>query len=230
MAKKDKSAEGEEAPKKKKKPIVPIVLVVVGMVAGKMFFGGGGEKSAAELAAEKKAAEAALIAKCAAWNGGVRPEPKLMADASEDESKGESKGAAGAGVTRVRLISSTGPTLKMAAEDATETTETTETTEAVKPGPVIDLSSTTINLADGRYLKVGFAVQMPEGADAQLAKDEGKGARAVDIAISKLQSMTMKQLMPPSARIQTKYEIGADVCATYEGEILTVYFTEFVMQ
>lgn len=204
MAKKKQTDESGEdtADKKKKKPIVPVVLVVIGLIAGKTFFGGGGSgPSPEELKAEAAAAKKALDDKCEAWNSDASADGEAQRDAASEDDGTD-----------------------------TATTETSAAAEEVKAGPVLEMTSTTINLADGHYLKMTLALQMPEGADAKLAKDEGKGAQAVDLAISHLQAKTMKELLPATARTEAKHRIGTEVCQAYEGEVLTVYFTEFVMQ
>ncbi len=126
---------------------------------------------------------------------------------------------------------------------ATDTTETpttaaavaaTPTTEAVDPhterGGVLELDPLTVNLADGHYLKVGIALQLDKATVVETAKEEGLGAKALDMAIAALSPKTMDELGHAKVRDEIKRQLGLDTCHAYEGEVLTVYFTNFVMQ
>jgi flagellar basal body-associated protein FliL len=123
---------------------------------------------------------------------------------------------------------------KPAAATATTVAGTTATTVAVDPrterGGVLEMDPLTVNLADGHYLKVGIALQLDKVGVVLTAKDDGLGAKALDMAIAALSPKTMKQLSEPKAREALKRELGVDTCMAYEGEVLTVYFTNFVMQ
>lgn len=108
---------------------------------------------------------------------------------------------------------------------------TTTTTEL---GAVASLDPITLNLADGRYLKVAIAVQL--SAEAPAGGGEGKGdpaahwARALDAAISVLGERTYDELAAPGGRAKAKEELSHTVAELYDKEVVGVYFTEFVMQ
>ena len=104
-------------------------------------------------------------------------------------------------------------------------------------GPVQALEPITLNLADGRFLKVGIALQM--AASDEEGEGEGEevaAAKALDIAISLLGSHTMDELADPKARELVKKELSQLVAEAYadpdtKAPVVTrVYFTEFVMQ
>ncbi len=101
-----------------------------------------------------------------------------------------------------------------------------------EPGKVLapNDASVTVNLADGAYLKVGIALQLDAGIDAKVAKDDGLGDKATDLTLKALAKHTMGGLAPPSARNRVQQQLSFDVCRAYEGKVLSVYFTEFVMQ
>jgi flagellar basal body-associated protein FliL len=101
---------------------------------------------------------------------------------------------------------------------------------ATERGEVLEMDPLTVNLADGHYLKVGIALQLKLGAVAATAKDNGTGARALDMAIAALSPHTMAQLTQSSLRSSLKQKLGYDTCMAYQGDALTVYFTDFVMQ
>ena len=99
------------------------------------------------------------------------------------------------------------------------------------PGEVVVLEPITLNLADGRFLKVGIALQLVEGI-AVPAEDavSGWSARALDDAISYLGSKTYDDLVAPGGRDAAKAELSGRIATRYPDEVLAVYFTEIVMQ
>ena len=101
---------------------------------------------------------------------------------------------------------------------------TSAETVVKKPGEVLALEPITMNLADGRLLKLGLALQLPEGGK------EVNGSVALDEAISFLGSHSYAQLTPPAGRQKAKVELSQRVADRYDGDVLEVYLTEFVMQ
>lgn len=95
-----------------------------------------------------------------------------------------------------------------------------------KPGAVLELEPITMNLADGRLLKVGIALQQVYEPKAY----ELTGAVALDEAIKYLGEHTYEQLVVPAGREAAKAELSERVAVRYEGDVMEVYFTEFVMQ
>ena len=94
-----------------------------------------------------------------------------------------------------------------------------------KPGEVLEMEPITMNLADGRLLKVGIALQPTyDGAYGM------SGAKALDETIAFLGEHTYEQLAAPGARQVAKGELTERIIKRYEKEVLEVYFTEFVMQ
>lgn len=106
-------------------------------------------------------------------------------------------------------------------------TEAEEKPKEVKPGAVVALEPITMNLVDGRLLKVGLALQLPlEPA----AEEEVSGSVALDEAIAFLGEHTYQQLAAPAGRQAAKAELSKRVAKRYHDEVMEVYFTEFVMQ
>jgi len=197
---KKKSGDEEAAKGGGKKKIIIVVVALVGAFGAKTML--MKPPSAAEKAAAKLQQEQDLTALCQRQNA-----PETAAPAEE--------------TTTTTAAAAVAPTA---------------TTEAVDPaserGGVLELDPLTVNLADGHYLKVGIALQLDKtmGADVAKAKDEGLGAKALDMAIAALSPKTMDQLGQPKVRDELKQQLGIDACQAYEGEVLTVYFTNFVMQ
>jgi flagellar FliL protein len=219
VAKRKGGAEDDTAKGSKKKLIIPVVLLVAGLFAGKTFFASKPEKSEAELEADAAAAEAALYEECATANGVPVDGEAGDADSGSDGEPGaegemhESSARSSATLGDVVLVAATRP-----AQEG-----------AVLPS-VLEMESVTVNLADDHYLKLGLALQLREGTTAEAADKEGLGARALDMALERVAAKRMQDLVPASARVELKRQLGLDVCLAYKGVVTTVYFTEFVMQ
>ena len=105
-------------------------------------------------------------------------------------------------------------------------------------GQILTLDPVTLNLADGRYLKVTLALQLSEAAapasgsvDAAAATGPPvDGAKALDAAIGVLGQRTYKQLLAPGGRASAQEALSEQVKKRYDGEVLGVYFTQFLMQ
>ena len=116
-----------------------------------------------------------------------------------------------------------------AAAPAPEPTEHAE-------GPVVETEPMTLNLADGHYLKVGIALQL-KAAEGEGGGGHGGGgeegpstAKALDLAIESFSKHTKKELSDPHKRDGVKTELARHIAEAYHGEVLDIYFTEFVMQ
>ncbi len=123
-----------------------------------------------------------------------------------------------------------------AAAPAPEPTE-----EAVHEGPVVETEPMTLNLADGHYLKVGIALQMAapeEGEAAAHGGGHGGGeedtgpptAKALDLAITAFSSHTKEELSDAKERAKVKEHLTSEIAEAYHGEVVDIYFTQFVMQ
>ena len=109
------------------------------------------------------------------------------------------------------------------------TTSTTIAADAMPAGPVDSLDAITINLAAGHYLKVGLALQVPAGVDPSTVKTtENWEAVALKTTIDTLSGQTLDALS--AQRQAQENSIGDAVCRKTEGKVLTIYFTDFVMQ
>src|SRR3954452_9875541 len=108
---------------------------------------------------------------------------------------------------------------------------TTTTTEKVEHGEVVKLDSITLNLADGRFVKLGLALELKKGVGGEGgAAFQSKAAVALDLAISTLGERTYPELAAPGGRDKAKAELSDKVVKAYGGDVTEIYFTEFVMQ
>ena len=204
MAKKKKdAAEGSEdaAPKGKKKlGIMIMVIVMIGAFAAKTVLLKPKPPTPAQVASAAKVTEIKLENVCASHNG--LPTQPVPGDTSATP-----KGA----------------------KAAPATTSTTTADSPAPAGPVDSLDAITINLAAGHYLKVGLALQVPTGLDPTTVKTtENWEAVALKTVIDTLSGQTIDALS--AQRQSVENNIGDTVCRKTDGKVLTIYFTDFVMQ
>ncbi len=106
-------------------------------------------------------------------------------------------------------------------------------TKAAKPAPVAGLvaplDATTINLADGHYLKLQMSLQATDKV-----AEAPDGSKALDIAISLYSNQSSTSLLTKDGRAKSKEQLKEQVIKAYtvknEEEIMDVYFTTFVIQ
>lgn len=111
-------------------------------------------------------------------------------------------------------------------------------TTTTAPGPIVTLEPITVNIAGGRFLKVGLGLQMAGdyaagggGHGAPDSDDPTKGfARALDLTILVFGGQTYETLVTPEGRSHAKEELLHQLEEAYHHEIEDVYFTDFVMQ
>lgn len=96
--------------------------------------------------------------------------------------------------------------------------------EAPVPGEVLQLESIQVNLAGGHYLKIGIALQAIEGAE------HVEGSKALDATIELFSGTSMDDLADPEKRTKMKAELVEELDHRYHGEVMEVYFTDFVTQ
>jgi flagellar FliL protein len=96
-----------------------------------------------------------------------------------------------------------------------------------EPGEVVALDPISLNLADGRYLKVGIALQWVYSGEKGKTHD---GSKALDLAIDTFSGRSVEELSDPARRDALKEDLLVLVEEAYEGEVLDLYLTEFVMQ
>jgi flagellar FliL protein len=99
--------------------------------------------------------------------------------------------------------------------------------ETPVPGAVLTLEPVAVNLAGGGYLKVGVALQLVEGAGGE-GGTTVDGAKATDLVIS-----TFSQAQPADvtgARDALKEALQKKIVEAYDGEVMGIYYTEYVTQ
>jgi flagellar FliL protein len=90
---------------------------------------------------------------------------------------------------------------------------------------LLALDSIQINLAGGHYLRLGLALQETASAAADI-----DGSKALDAAIDLFSGQSMADLNQGKARDDLKTKLSHELADLYDGEVMGVYFTEFVTQ
>ena len=90
-------------------------------------------------------------------------------------------------------------------------------------GQVVPLEPRQVNLEGGHYLKLGLALQGTAGAE------EIDGSKALDAAIELFSGKKLAQI-EGERRVALKEKLVEELVHLYHGEVMDVYFTEFVTQ
>lgn len=104
-----------------------------------------------------------------------------------------------------------------------------------EPASVVALEDEmTLNLADGKFLKTQLALQLSQAGEEKAGGPEAlktfDGSKARDAAISILSKYKYDQLLDPKERDKAQKALSAEVAERYDGDVMKVYFTQFVMQ
>jgi flagellar FliL protein len=94
-----------------------------------------------------------------------------------------------------------------------------------EPGAVMKLDAIQVNLAQGHYLRVGIALQASKDAAADL-----DGSKALDTTIALFSGQDMDRLQQTPYRNRLKQTLERRLDKEYDGEVIGVYFTDFVTQ
>ena len=119
-----------------------------------------------------------------------------------------------------------------AAEESAETTEaSSEEAEEEHVGIVIDLDAVNVNLADGHYLRVAISLGLSEDIDfGHGSPDEFPVAAASDVLLSTFSGQTIESLASEEGREHARHQLEEGLAEHYGDDIVSVYYTEFVMQ
>ena len=92
-------------------------------------------------------------------------------------------------------------------------------------GEVVALEPRQLNLEGGRYLKLGLALQ---GTDS--VAHEIEGSKALDAAITLFSGRSLEEVTRPDELKKLKAELKKEIEELYHGDVMDVYFTDFVTQ
>ncbi|WP_244242465.1 flagellar basal body-associated FliL family protein [Nocardioides seonyuensis] len=91
-------------------------------------------------------------------------------------------------------------------------------------GEVVTLEAIQVNLAGGHYLRIGVALQLT--ADAH----EVDGSAALDTVIDLFSGADHADLVKSDTREEYKHKLEKALHEDYHGDVMEVYFTDFVTQ
>lgn len=162
---------------------------------------------------------------------------KQQTDTDEEaESSGRSRGKM-AVILLALLMAGVGTIVggKLLGESGAGAQPGTTTTTTEPPGIITTIDSITLNLADGRFLKLGLAFEVRADEEYPIQTEPPdevtRGfAREVDAAITLLSGYSYDQLAGSEGKAGAKQELLQRVEAISDGAVKDVYFHEFVMQ
>ena len=94
-----------------------------------------------------------------------------------------------------------------------------------EPGEVLVMEPVQINLEGGHYLRVGVALQL-----TTTVAHEPDGSKALDAVIELFTGRSVNDLADAKERHHLKEELMEHLEHEYHGDVMGVYFTEFVTQ
>jgi len=94
-----------------------------------------------------------------------------------------------------------------------------------EPGAVVVIEPISLNLAEGHYLRLGLGLQLT----AEVS-EEPDTARALDQAVSLFSGRPVAEVGSSEGREALRAELVTRLVEVYEGEVMDVYFTDYVTQ
>ncbi|MFC6154115.1 flagellar basal body-associated FliL family protein [Nocardioides yefusunii] len=91
-------------------------------------------------------------------------------------------------------------------------------------GEVVALDPIQVNLAAGHYLRVGIALQLVDSAH------EVEGSKALDAAINVFSGRQVADVSTTAQREALRTKLVEQLELAYHGDVMGLYFTEFVIQ
>lgn len=96
---------------------------------------------------------------------------------------------------------------------------------APEPGAVQVVEPISLNLANGHYLRIGLGLQLTKDVH-----EEVDAARALDITIELFSGRTVDDVASAEGRAALKTELASRLSEAYDGDVMGVYFTDYVTQ
>ena len=105
---------------------------------------------------------------------------------------------------------------------------------APEAGVVVPLKDEmTLNLADGKFLKVQLALQLTAEATEEAGEKAAEtfdGSKAQDAAIAVFSTYKYNDLLDAKTKEAARKKLAEEVKKRYDGAVMDVYFRQFVMQ
>jgi flagellar FliL protein len=91
-------------------------------------------------------------------------------------------------------------------------------------GELVTVDAVSVNLADNRYLRIGLTMQMSDQAGDVVV------AKAQDVVIDSMTGKSIDEVSDPQQRPAIKQMLLQKLNEVYAGQVLDIYFTDFVAQ
>lgn len=108
-----------------------------------------------------------------------------------------------------------------AAEDTTTTT--------VAAGPVVPIEPMTLNLSDGRLIRIGLAIELTEAADAAKFEEHGSTNLLKDLVIFEVARLSPERVGSPEGLDELKATLSQGAHELYGEEFHGLYLTDLVV-
>jgi flagellar FliL protein len=183
-----------------------------------------------------------------AQQGSLPMAKKKQAEEAPDEEAGEKKGGSKmmpAAMISIALVAAGYFVGGRGGGGTAATTTVTSVVTVEKEEPevetIIDLEPVNVNLAGGHYLRVAISIGMAAKHDGEEAKADSHGSKdktvtteptapAADLVLSTFSGKTIEELSTLEGRIAAREMLYEGLKEFYGEEVVTVFFTEFVMQ
>ncbi|WP_250447087.1 flagellar basal body-associated protein FliL [Actinotalea sp. C106] len=113
------------------------------------------------------------------------------------------------------------------AGDATAEEGAVEEEHKPEPGEIMTVEPVSINLAKGHYLRLGMGLQMSADAGGH---GKPNPAPALDLAIDLFSGRPMDEVASAEGREALKAELLTHLEEAYHGEVIDLFFTDYVTQ
>jgi flagellar FliL protein len=171
---------------------------------------------------------------------------KKRAEEGSDEAGSEGKGGGGkmmpAAMISIALIAAGYFVGGRSGSAAPAAEPAVSLVEAAEPEveTIIGLEPVNVNLADGHYLRVAISIGLTAEAHSEDATAEATAetapattaprAPAADLVLSTFAGKTIEELSTLEGRVAARDHLQEGLKEFYGEQVLTVFFTEFVMQ
>ncbi|MCL3860867.1 flagellar basal body-associated protein FliL [Actinotalea sp. K2] len=158
---------------------------------------------------------------------GARPAPGAPAVEAEPEAAPKSKKKLVIIVVAALLLVGGGGGYWFLLGPGAGASEAQEAEPPPEPGEVLTVDPVNLNLAGGHYLRLGLGLQMTADAGGHGKVDT---ARALDLAIALFSGRTVEEVSDAETRDALKAELLHQLEEAYHGEVMGLYFTDYVTQ
>ncbi len=153
---------------------------------------------------------------------GARPQPVAVPEPEPEKKKGGRKKVL---LVLLVLLAAAGAAYWFFLRPASAESADAAEPKAPEPGAVVVIEPISLNLADGHYLRLGLGLQLTTDVG-----EEPDTARALDQAVTLFSGRPVDEVSSTEGREALRAELVTRLVEVYEGEVMDVYFTDYVTQ